>query len=161
MSRFKAVTFDAYGTLLQNPGVTAVARRIVADHGLSAPTDDVARCWVDLYHEATQRSPFQTLRVIHGEILPLVLHRFGVSADTAGYVDLFFRETTRVELYPEALAVLNALKTVRRVIISNADHDEVVRFVRHQTSRRSRAGSSIRSFTRTRNVTACSPSTSR
>ena len=41
-----------------------------------------------------------------------------------------------------------------------ADDDEVVA-VRHQTSRRSRAGSSRRSFTRTRKVTACSPSTRR
>src|SRR5262249_59957004 len=41
-----------------------------------------------------------------------------------------------------------------------ADHDQVEALV-HQTSSRSRAGSSRRSFTRTRKVTACSPSTRR
>src|SRR5262249_43274726 len=41
-----------------------------------------------------------------------------------------------------------------------ADDDEV-EAIRHQTSSRSRAGSSRRSFTRTRKVTACSPSTRR
>ena len=44
---------------------------------------------------------------------------------------------------------------------SGADHDEVVAIGRHHTSRSRRDGSSRRSFTRTRKVTACSPSTRR
>ena len=121
----RAVTFDAYGTLLRNEDLTVIPRRIVADHGLSVSTDDVLRTWVDLYHEATQRAPFQTLREIEGHNMRRLLRRLGVVADAAPYVDLFFQVTTKVELYPEALEVLNALGPVRSAIVSNADHEHV------------------------------------
>jgi 2-haloalkanoic acid dehalogenase type II len=121
----RAVTFDAYGTLLRNEDLTVIPRRIVADHGLSVSADDVLRTWVDLYHEATQRAPFQTLREIEGHNMPRLLRQLGIVADAAPYVDLFFQVTTKVELYPEALEVLNALGPVRAAIVSNADHEHV------------------------------------
>jgi 2-haloalkanoic acid dehalogenase type II len=121
----RAVTFDAYGTLLRNEDLTLIPRRIVADHGLSVNPDDVLRTWVDLYHEGTQREPFQTLRQMEGQTLSRVLERLGLVADAAPYVDLFFQVTTRVEPYPEALEVLNALGPVRSAIVSNADHEHV------------------------------------
>jgi len=34
--RFKAVIFDAYGTLLRNDDLALIPKQIVADHGLSA-----------------------------------------------------------------------------------------------------------------------------
>ena len=121
----KAVTFDAYGTLLRNEDLTLIPRRIVADHRLSVPVDDVLRLWIELYHEATQRLSFRTLREIQGEILPRVLRQFDVGADAACYVDAFFQVTTKVELYPEALEVLNALGPVRSAVISNADQEHL------------------------------------
>jgi len=121
----KAVIFDAYGTLLRNEDLTLIPRRIVADHGLSVRIDDVWRVWIDLYSEATQLPPFRTLREIQGQILPRVLRRFGVGADAAPYVDLFFQVTTKVELYPETLEVLSALGHVRSAIVSNADHEHL------------------------------------
>lgn len=121
----RAVTFDAYGTLLRNEDLMLVPRRIVADHGLSALSDEVLRVWLGLYFEATQRPPFRTLREIHGEVLPHVLRRFDVGCDAAPYVDLFFQVTTKVELYPETLEVLNALGPVRSAIVSNADHEHL------------------------------------
>ena len=122
---FKAVTFDAYGTLLRNEDLMLIPRRIVADHGVSVPVDDVWRAWIDLYFEATQRPPFRTLREIQGQILSRVLRQLDVAADPTAYVDLFFQVTTAVELYPEALEVLNALGPVRSAIVSNADHEHV------------------------------------
>jgi len=121
----KAVTFDAYGTLLRNEDLMLIPRRIVADHGLAVSIDEVLRTWIDLYFEATQQRPFRTLREIQGQILPRVLRQFAVPADAAPYVDLFFQVTTRVELYPEALEVLNALGPVRSAIVSNADHEHL------------------------------------
>lgn len=121
----RAVTFDAYGTLLRNEDLTLVPRRIVADHGLSVSPDDVLRTWVDLYHEATQEVPFQTLRQMEARNLSRVLQQLGLVADAAPYVDLFFQVTTNVEPYPEALEVLNALGPVRSAIVSNADHEHV------------------------------------
>jgi 2-haloalkanoic acid dehalogenase type II len=120
---FKAVIFDAYGTLLRNDDLVLVPRRIVADHALSVHIDDVWRAWSDLYFEATQLVPFRTLREIEELILPRVLRRFDVGADAAPYVDLFFQVTTKIELYPETLDVLNALRHVRTAILSNADHE--------------------------------------
>jgi len=81
--------------------------------------------WIDLYSEATQLPPFRTLREIQGQILPRVLRQFDVGADAAPYVDLFFRVTTKVELYPETLKVLNALGPVRSAVVSNADHEHL------------------------------------
>jgi FMN phosphatase YigB (HAD superfamily) len=43
----KAVTFDAYGTLLCNEDLMLIPRRIVGDHGLTASVDAVLRAWVD------------------------------------------------------------------------------------------------------------------
>jgi len=122
---FKAVTFDAYGTLLRNEDLMLIPRRMVADHGLSVPVDDVWRAWIDLYFEATQQPPFRTLREIQGQILSRVLRQLDVAADPTAYVDLFFQVTTTVVLYPEALEVLNALGPVRSAIVSNADHEHV------------------------------------
>jgi 2-haloalkanoic acid dehalogenase type II len=125
MSRFKAVIFDAYGTLIKNDDLIMVPRQIVADHGLSAPIDEVWRAWSDLYFEATQLVPFRTLREIEQLILPRVLQRFEVGAKAAPYVELFFQVTTKVELYPETLDVLSALGDVRTAILSNADHEHL------------------------------------
>ena len=121
----RAVTFDAYGTLLRNEDLRLIPRRIVADHGLSVPSDDLLRIWIDLYFEATQCSPFRTLREIQAQVLHRVLRQFGVSADPAPYVDLFFQVTTNVELYPEVPAVLEALGDVPSAIVSNADQEHL------------------------------------
>ena len=122
---FKAVTLDAYGTLLRNEDLAAIPRQIVADHGLSARIEDVHRVWVDLYHEATQATPFRTLRKLEEEVIAGVLRRFEVKADAGPYVDLFFEVTTRVELYPETLETLEALAPLPSAVLSNADHEHV------------------------------------
>ena len=124
-SPFKAVIFDAYGTLLRDDGLVRIPRQIVADHGLSAGAEEVQRVWSELYFEATQREPFQTLRQIEEENLPRLLERFGVRADAAPYVDLFFRVTTNIELYPETRRVLDELGPIRSAIVSNADHEHL------------------------------------
>jgi 2-haloacid dehalogenase len=121
----KAVLFDAYGTLLRNEDLMLIPRRIVADHGLSLPVEDVLRAWIGLYSEATQETPFRTLRDIHARILPRLLRGFGIDADATPYVDLFFQVTTNVELYPETLEVLNALGPVRAGVVSNADREHL------------------------------------
>src|SRR5262249_19352906 len=121
----RAVTFDAYGTLVRNEDLALVPRRIVADHGLSEPVEDILRAWTDLYSEVTQRPPFRTLREIQAQILARVLGQLGVGADARPYVELFFQVTTRVELYPEAFDVLNAPGPVRAAVVSNADHEHL------------------------------------
>ena len=125
MPHVKAVTFDAYGTLIENRGLVTVAARMVADHHLPCSADDLCTLWVDGYYEATQRPPFRTLREIHGQILPRVLQRFDVTCDVGRYVDLFFAATTSIELYPETLSVLDALRHLRCAIVSNADHEHL------------------------------------
>ena len=124
-SPVKAVTFDAYGTLIQNRGIVTIAARMVADHRLPCSADELCALWVDGYYEATQQSPFRTLREIHAQILPNVLRRFDVTCDVSGYVDLFFEVLTSIELYPETMSVLRALRHVRCAIVSNADHEHL------------------------------------
>lgn len=121
----KAMTFDAYGTLLRNEHLLLIPQRIVADHGLSVSSDDVWHVWLNLYLEATQRTPFRTLRDIQGHVLPRVLRHFDVHADAVPYVELFFAATTQVELYPEVRNVLHALNGIRSAIVSNADREHI------------------------------------
>src|SRR5262249_43566897 len=102
-----------------------VPRRIVGDHRLSAPVEDVLRLWIDLYSDAIQRPEFRTLREIQGDILQRMLRQFGVDTDATPYVELFFEVTTRIELYPEVPDVLRALAPVRAAIVSNADHEHL------------------------------------
>jgi 2-haloalkanoic acid dehalogenase type II len=118
---FKAVLFDAYGTLIRNEDLLLVPRQIVADHGLSVRIEDILRTWSELYHETTQLEPFRTLREIEELNLSRLLRQLEIGADAAPYVELFFKVTTTVELYPETLDVLNALDHVRRAVLSNAD----------------------------------------
>jgi 2-haloalkanoic acid dehalogenase type II len=117
----KAVTLDAYGTLLRDEDLTLIPSRIVADHRLAVSVDEVLRMWIDRYHAATQQSPFRTLRTIQGEILGQVLHQLRVTAAPTPYVDQFFQITTHVRLYPETLPTLRALAAVPTAIVSNAD----------------------------------------
>jgi len=119
----RAITFDVYGTLLQNENLISIPQRIVADHGLSVGSDDVWRLWLTLYFEATQLTPFRTLRIIQERILSRVLRQFDVRASAMPYVDLFFELTTKVELYPDALSVLHAVAPLPIAIVSNADHE--------------------------------------
>ncbi len=118
---FKAVLFDAYGTLLRNDDLVLVPRQIVADHGLSIPIEEVLRAWSELYHQTTQLEPFRTLREIEELNLSRLLRRLEIGVDATPYVELFFKVTTTVELYPETLDVLNALRHVRTAVLSNAD----------------------------------------
>ena len=120
----KAMTFDAYGTLFRNEGLMLIPQRIVADHTLSVRADDLLRQWITLYTEATQRTPFRTLREIQATILARLLRHLDVHADALPYVDLFFQVTTKVELYPEVLDVLNGVG-IPSAIVSNADHEHV------------------------------------
>jgi len=119
------VIFDAYGTLLRNDHDRLIPRRIVGDHRLATPVAEVLRAWSDLYSEATQQSPFRSLRQIHTDILQRLLRQLHVDADAAPYVELFFEVTTTVELYPEVPEVLSALAPRRSAILSNADHEHV------------------------------------
>jgi 2-haloalkanoic acid dehalogenase type II len=125
MMPIKGVIFDAYGTLLRNEDLRLIPQRLVADHGLSIDVDDLWRTWADLYHEATQSTPFRSLRAIEEDILARIARTAGLEADMTPYVDLFFQVTTKVELYPEVLPVLAALAPARCGIVSNADHEHV------------------------------------
>lgn len=123
----RAVTFDAYGTLFRNDDLVLIAQRIVDDHRLRMPVEDVYQRWTDLYYEATQLPPFRTLREMNMALFLRLLRELDVEDDAtpAAYVDLFFALTTNVTLYPEVAEVLNALGDVPSAILSNADHEHL------------------------------------
>lgn len=83
------------------------------------------RCWADRYHDAVERLPFCSLRVMEEHVVRELFRTFEIEGDPAPYVDQFFEITTKVELYPETVDVLNALGPIRSAIISNADHEHV------------------------------------
>lgn len=118
----KAVMFDAYGTLLRNEDMMLIPRRIWPIMGCRwASTTSGGRGAIS----TSRRRSCRTLREIQEQILLSVLRQFGGGGDAAPYVDLFFQVTTKAELYPEVLTVLNALGPVRSAIVSNADQEHL------------------------------------
>src|SRR5262245_41874410 len=121
----KAITFDAYGTLIRNERMLTVPERIVADHGLTVGVAAVLKSWMASYDEGIRRTPFRSLRLIQEAAFTEVLRQHAVRADAMPYVELFFRVTTEVELYPEVLRVLEALRALPSAVVSNADHEHL------------------------------------
>ena len=121
----KAVTLDAYGTLVRNEDLRSIPRRIVADHQLAVDPDDVLRHWVDPLPRGRPGLSVPDAAADPGRQPRARAAAARHRRRPAPYVDLYFDVTTRVELYPEVPAALAALGALPSAIVSNADHEHV------------------------------------
>ena len=122
-SRFRAITFDCYGTLIDwESGIFGAIRPILAAHGAEVSDAEILRLYSELEVEA-ESSQFQPYR----QILQDVVRGFGVR--------LGFRSTEEEQQslpnslanwkpFPDTVASLRQLKAKFKLgIISNVDDD--------------------------------------
>ena len=64
----RALTLDAYGTLLRNEALKLIHARIASDHGIAAPAEEVSRICTELYYAAARATPFRTLRHLEHDV---------------------------------------------------------------------------------------------
>ena len=125
----RAVTLDAYGTLLDldSQAVPAV-RAIVDEQGLGVPPVELARAWTESFfallhsYGADEPVPFRTIRELTTESLDEVFEGFHVTGDVGRGVEVWFDHVRAAPPYPEVRAAVEALAgRYRLAVVSDAD----------------------------------------
>lgn len=113
----KAVVFDAYGTLYDIQSVAAVTEETFPGYG-----DIITQVWRIKQLEYTwMRSlmrRYEDFSVVTRESLAYTLRVLGLSYDNASF-DRIMEKYLHLDLYPDALAALTALKGKKLAILSN------------------------------------------
>ena len=130
----RAVTLDAYGTLLDlDSQAEPAVRAIVAEQGIDLVPAEVARAWTESFfallhaYDAEEPLPFRTIRELTAESLGEVLRRFRVAGDVERGVEVWFDHVRAASPYPEAPAAVEALaEKFRLAVVSDADDDFLI-----------------------------------
>jgi 2-haloacid dehalogenase/putative hydrolase of the HAD superfamily len=122
MDRIRAITFDAFGTIVDTgrDALIGVASRVVQDHGLAATPAGFLERW-DHYFFGIDHDPFLTLAEATRVSLTRAFDEIGVQAAPGPYVEMLQREWMRAKAYAEVAGVLEALDGIPRAVVSNAD----------------------------------------
>jgi 2-haloacid dehalogenase len=117
----KAVVFDAYGTLYDIQSVAAVTEEAFPGYG-----DIVTQIWrIKQLEYSWLRSlmrRYEDFSVITKESLAYTLRVLGLAHNAAAF-DRIMDKYLRLDLYPDALTALAALKGRRLAILSNGSSD--------------------------------------
>jgi 2-haloacid dehalogenase len=122
-SRFRVITFDCYGTLIDwETGILGALRPILMAHGASIDDAEILRLYSELEAEA-ESSRYQPYR----EILREVVRGFGVRLGFRASEDeqqLLPNSLANWKPFPDTVAALRQLKTRFKLgILSNIDDD--------------------------------------
>jgi len=122
MDRIRAITFDAFGTIVDSgqDALLRVSARIVRDNLLDIGPAEFLSRW-DHYFFGIDHDPFLTIVEATEVSLARVFRDLEVEADTAPYVERLQQEWMRAKAYPEVPGVLEALAGIPRAVVSNAD----------------------------------------
>jgi 2-haloacid dehalogenase len=116
-----AVVFDAYGTLYDIQSVAAVTEEAFPGYG-----DIITQIWRIKQLEYTWfRSlmrRYEDFSVITRDSLAYTLRALGLSYDAAAF-DRIMDKYLHLDLYPDALTALNAMKGKKLAILSNGSSD--------------------------------------
>jgi 2-haloacid dehalogenase len=123
LGRFKVLTFDCYGTLIDwEAGIFSALRPILAAHGKAITNSALLEIYSDLEAEAEQRE-FQPYR----EILQSVVRGFGQRlgfTPTTGEIRSLPESLTTWRPFPDTVpALLELKKRYQLAVISNVDDD--------------------------------------
>jgi 2-haloacid dehalogenase len=114
---FKAVVFDAYGTLYDIQSVAAVTEAVFPGHG-----DLITQIWRIKQLEYTWLRSlmrrYQDFAAVTRDSLAYTLRTLGLSFDAATF-DRIMDKYLHLDLYPDALAALGAMKDRKLAILSN------------------------------------------
>ena len=122
MDRIRAITFDAFGTIVDTGReiLIRVAGRVVRDLLPDVPAGRFLERW-DHHFFGIDHNPFLTLAEATEVSLAKAFMEYRVDADPDPYVQMLQREWLRAKTYPEVPGVLRALEGVPMAIVSNAD----------------------------------------
>ncbi|HXE91714.1 MAG TPA: haloacid dehalogenase type II [Terriglobales bacterium] len=122
-SRFRVLTFDCYGTLIDwESGILGFFRPLLGRHGKALSDDEILDTYAELESEA-ERGEYRTYR----NVLRSVAHGFGVRLDfpvSPAEADALPASLPAWPPFPDTVAALRRLKTrYQLAIISNTDDD--------------------------------------
>jgi len=122
MDRIEAITFDAFGTIVDTgrDALIGISARAVDDLALRLTPEAFLERW-DYYFFGIDHDPFLTLVEATEVSLARTFHELRVEADPGPFVELLQREWRRAKSYPEVPGVLDALEGIPRAVVSNAD----------------------------------------
>jgi 2-haloacid dehalogenase len=123
LTRFQALTFDCYGTLIDwEAGLLRALRPVVERHGVRQ-TDEALLALFGELESPIQRGPFRRYREVLDETMRQLARRLGFEPDL-GEVTALSRSLSDWEPFPDTVPALAAL--ARRYdlgVISNVDDD--------------------------------------
>ncbi len=129
MAEIKAVVFDMYQTLVQDPSGQwrTSFRSIVEEQGLSITAEQLWEGWHEseeqFRHRRTDPSlPFQTYFDAWASGFRVAFEQMGISGDAEAATSRFFSDLSRREPFPETReALLEIERGYRIAVLSNAD----------------------------------------
>jgi 2-haloacid dehalogenase len=122
-SRFKIITFDCYGTLIDwETGILGALRPIVTAHAAKIDDADLLKLYGELEAEA-ESGEYRSYREVLREVVRGMGQRLGFET-TESERDSLPESLASWEPFPDSVAALKELKSKLRVgIISNIDDD--------------------------------------
>jgi 2-haloacid dehalogenase len=125
----KAVVFDAYGTLFDIQSVAAVTEEAFPGYGeLIIQVWRIKQLEYSWLRSLMQR--YQDFSVVTRESLGYTLRCLGLQSDAA-VVDRIMEKYLHLDLYPDALATLAALRGRKLAILSNGSTEMLTALVRN------------------------------
>jgi len=128
--RPRAITFDAFGTLVHHglETIEATAAAIARDHGLPAPA--FLEAWQRRYFGLLRQAPFRTIVEANDLSLRETAASFGVSTNVRPYLEQMMEWWREIRPYPETAKVLEELGEIPVAVVSNADHELLLQVLR-------------------------------
>src|SRR5262249_53122210 len=129
-NRFKAITFDCYGTLIDwESGLLGALRPILHSHGQELSDTQILELYAELEPEA--QSPYQSYRGVLAEVVRGFGRRLGFAVSDAE-ADTLAESLKDWQPFPDTRAALKKLKAKHKLaIISNTDDDLFAGTARH------------------------------
>ncbi len=129
MAEIKAVIFDMYQTLVQDPGTQwrHSFKAIIEEQGLGITAEELWQGWRESEEQFRLRRtdpslPFQTYFDAWAGGFRLAFQRLGVPGDAEAATGRFFADLSRREPFPETPQALRELQArYRTAVLSNAD----------------------------------------
>src|ERR1035441_8609605 len=122
-SRFTAISFDCYGTLIDwEAGILPVLRALLASHGHSLPDAGILELYGEFEAEA-ESGPYQSYRDVLQSVVRAYADRFHFEASSAE-IGALYKSVPAWLPFPDTVGALRELqKRYKLVVISNIDDD--------------------------------------
>lgn len=123
LTKFQAVTFDCYGTLINwERGILDALRPVLATHDVRAGDEELLSLYAELEH-AAQDGEYRSYRQVLRAVMAGFREHYGIELN-AEELDALALSVGRWEPFPDTAASLRALHRHYRIVIAtNIDND--------------------------------------